>query len=98
MFDSLASINTSKSEWRIKVRVTRIWNHNVDHVLQGINLVLLDNAVTNMNHPTVFYLFFETYNRYKYLYLSCSNLSFFSRISMSMHLLDHKYGICLVEI
>lgn len=51
MFDQLASLDTSRTSWRIKVRVTRMWpslssGSNGSNTLYGYNLILLDDDVS----------------------------------------------------
>ncbi|KAK1360109.1 hypothetical protein POM88_044583 [Heracleum sosnowskyi] len=45
MFDNLASVDTSRTNWRIKIRVTRIWPKSTDNgnIFRGMNLILLDS-------------------------------------------------------
>lgn len=51
MFDQLTSLNTSRTSWRIKVRVTRMWpslssGSSGSDALKGYNLILLDDDVS----------------------------------------------------
>ncbi|KAL1805562.1 hypothetical protein ACET3Z_028630 [Daucus carota] len=49
MFDQLSSLNTSRTNWRVKVRVTRMWSsgsnasNGKDGIIKGYNLILLDD-------------------------------------------------------
>ncbi|KAL1831265.1 hypothetical protein ACET3Z_000916 [Daucus carota] len=49
MFDQLSSLNTSRTNWRVKVRVTRMWpsgsnaSNGKDGIVKGYNLILLDD-------------------------------------------------------
>uniref|UniRef100_A0A161ZNE1 Replication protein A 70 kDa DNA-binding subunit B/D first OB fold domain-containing protein n=1 Tax=Daucus carota subsp. sativus TaxID=79200 RepID=A0A161ZNE1_DAUCS len=48
MFDQLSSLNTSRTNWRVKVRVTRMWPSgskasNGNDGIKGYNLILLDD-------------------------------------------------------
>ncbi|KAK1356338.1 hypothetical protein POM88_049594 [Heracleum sosnowskyi] len=52
MFNPLASLHTNRTDWRVKVRVTRLRPNNVGDVQQGFNLILLDNVDYHI-HETV---------------------------------------------
>lgn len=52
MFDQLSSLDTSHSNWRIKVRVTRMWpsasaGSEGKDGFKGFNLILLDDDVSS---------------------------------------------------
>lgn len=51
MFDQLSSLDTSRTNWKIKVRVTRMWASVASQsggkdALKGYNLILLDDDVS----------------------------------------------------
>lgn len=51
MFDHLSSLDTSRTNWKIKVRVTRMWPSVASQsggkdALKGYNLILLDDDVS----------------------------------------------------
>ena len=50
MFDQVSSLDTSRTNWKIKVRVTRMWpsvssKSETNNSLKGYNLILLDDDV-----------------------------------------------------
>lgn len=58
MYDQLSSLDISRTSWRIKVRVTRMWasvsaGSEGKDGLKGVNLILLDDDVRiifNISH------------------------------------------------
>lgn len=50
MIDPLSSLDTFRTTWRIKVRVTRMWpslsSSDAGEPLKGYNLILLDEDVS----------------------------------------------------
>ena len=48
MFDYLEDLEKSRTDWRIKVRVTRLWptSNAESGVVKGFNLILLDDDVS----------------------------------------------------
>lgn len=51
MYDQLCNLDTSKTTWRIKVRLTRMWpsvssTSDANNGLKGYNLILLDDDVS----------------------------------------------------
>ncbi|KAK1384319.1 hypothetical protein POM88_022054 [Heracleum sosnowskyi] len=54
IFDQLSSIDTSRTNWRIKVLVTRMWpslssSKDTQGGLKGYNMILLDDDNTHMH-------------------------------------------------
>lgn len=46
MFDTLESIDNTRTDWKIRVRITRMWPSNGNNGnLLGFNLILLDVEV-----------------------------------------------------
>lgn len=47
-FDSLALVDERKTDWKVRVRVSRLWLSmaNNGDFLQGCNLILLDKEVS----------------------------------------------------
>lgn len=90
MYDQLSSLDTSKTSWRIKVRVTRMWasvsaGSEGKEGLKGINLILLDDDVRKF-YVHIQMLLFHVYS-YTYiplrLFLSLHRKNF--QFSSSLH-------------
>lgn len=65
-FDSLATLNSNTYDWKIKVRVIRIWDSysiKEENEFKGRNLLLLDDKVIFFLHSIV------SDNNYLLLYL-----------------------------
>lgn len=57
-FDHLESLEKSRSDWKIKVRVTRIWSTTSQDggSMKGFNLILLDDDVRICRFLCYFYI------------------------------------------
>lgn len=48
LFDGISALDMSKTNWRVQVRVTRMWPSTNNGVLIAQNLILLDKTVCNI--------------------------------------------------
>lgn len=57
MFNPLATLNKSKTTWRIKVRVMHMWptQSTVSKGLSGYNLILCDDDVSIYTYNIIYY-------------------------------------------